>query len=81
MSLAAQLDLTAYRMRPTPDLYTALINAGNTALSTPLAGHTNAVYAVAFSPDGHTLATGSATRRCGCGTSPTRPTPPRWANP
>ncbi|MGH3833948.1 MAG: hypothetical protein ACRDRS_26495, partial [Pseudonocardiaceae bacterium] len=29
------------------------------ALGTPLTGHTNTVAAVAFSPDGHTLATGS----------------------
>ena len=28
-------------------------------MSTPLTGHTNDVFAVAFSPDGHTLATGS----------------------
>ncbi len=55
VSLAAQLDLTAYRMRPTSDLYTALVTLGNAALSTPLAG----VEAVVFSPDGHTLASGS----------------------
>ncbi len=60
ISLAAQLDLTAYRMRPTPDLYTALVTAGNAALSTPLAGHTNLVYSVVFSPDGRTLASASA---------------------
>ena len=36
VSLAAQLDLTAYRMQPkNPDLYTALITAGNAVLSTP----------------------------------------------
>ncbi|MGH4001332.1 MAG: hypothetical protein ACRDTJ_28175, partial [Pseudonocardiaceae bacterium] len=35
VSLAAQLSLTAYRMRPTPDLHTALVTLGNTALSTP----------------------------------------------
>ena len=61
-SLAAQLDLTAYRTRPTPDLYTALITLGNAVLSTPLVGHTDGVKAVAFSPNGHILATGSADR-------------------
>ena len=59
MSLAAQLDLTAYRMRPTPDLYTALLTDANAALSTPLTGHTNTIRSVAFSPDGRTLASGS----------------------
>jgi hypothetical protein len=60
VSLAAQLYLTAHRMRPEiPDLYTALVTMGNAALSTPLPGHTDRVMAVAFSPDGHTLATGS----------------------
>ncbi len=59
MSLAAQLDLTAYRMQPTPDLRTSLVTMGNGALSTPLTGHTTTVNAVAFSPDGHTLVTGS----------------------
>ena len=37
----------------------------------PLTGHTDAVTSVAFSPDGHRLASASTTRRCGCGT----PTP------
>ncbi|MBW0010347.1 MAG: WD40 repeat domain-containing protein [Pseudonocardiales bacterium] len=59
VSLAAQLDLTAYRMRPTPNLYTILVTAGNTTLSTTLTGHTNMVQTVAFSPDGHTLVSGS----------------------
>jgi Novel STAND NTPase 1/WD domain, G-beta repeat len=58
-SLAAQLNLTGYRMRSTPDLRTELITAGNASLSTPLIGHTNFVNAVAFSPDGRTLASGS----------------------
>jgi hypothetical protein len=57
VSLAAQLDLTAYLLRPdTPDLYTALITTGNAALSTPLASHPNPIHDVVFSLDGHTLA-------------------------
>ncbi len=60
VSLAAQLDLTAYRMRPeTLDLYTALITTENTPLSTPLIDPTRRFYSVAFSPDGRTLASGS----------------------
>jgi len=77
VSLAAQLDLIAYRMRPTLDLYTALVTLGNGALSTPLAGHTSYVDAVAFSPDGHTLVTGSAdqTVRLWNVADPAHPTP------
>jgi WD40 repeat protein len=77
VSLAAQLDLIAYRMRPTPDLYTALVTTGNVPLSTPLAGHTDNVWAVAFSPDGHTLASGSRdqTVRLWNVTDPAHPTP------
>ena len=77
VSLAAQLDLTAYRMRPTPDLYTAMVTMGNAALSIPLASHIKAVKAVAFSPDGHTLATGSndQTVQLWKVTDPAHPTP------
>ena len=61
VSLAAQLNLTAYRMRPeTPDLYTDLIITQNAPLSIPLTGHTSSVESVAFSPDGRTLASASA---------------------
>ncbi|MGH3887531.1 MAG: NACHT and WD repeat domain-containing protein, partial [Pseudonocardiaceae bacterium] len=77
VSLAAQLDLTAYRMRPTQGLYTALVTDANAALSTPLTDHTDSVHGVAFSPDGHTLATTSAdlTVRLWNVTDPVHPTP------
>jgi hypothetical protein len=77
VSLAAQLDLTGYRRRPTPDLYTTLITTSTTVLSTPLTGHTNAVNSVVFSPDGHTLASGSddQTVRLWNVTDPAHPTP------
>lgn len=45
-SLAAQLWLTAYRMQPSPELYTALLSTENTPLSRPLLGHTDKVRAV-----------------------------------
>ncbi|MGH3829172.1 MAG: NACHT and WD repeat domain-containing protein [Pseudonocardiaceae bacterium] len=76
VSLAAQLDLTAYRMRPkTRDLYTALITDANATLSTPLTGHTDNVHAVVFSPDGHVLATGSRTVQLWNVGDPTHSTP------
>jgi WD40 repeat protein len=62
VSIAAQLDVTAYRMRPDPDTYADLINAENTTLSTPITGHTDAVRSVVFSPDGRTLASAGADR-------------------
>ncbi|CAM3396469.1 PD40 domain-containing protein [Kibdelosporangium persicum] len=59
-SLAAQLDVVAHRMRPSDmDTATRLIADANVPLSTTITGHTKAVDALAFSPDGRTLAVGS----------------------
>ena len=54
--LAAQLNLAAYRLRPNPELASRLLDAENTPLSSPLTAGTRGVGSVAFSPDGHTMA-------------------------
>ena len=59
-SLAAQLTLAAYRLQPTQDLASRLLNTENTPLSSPSAVGAGNVNSVAFSPGGHMLATGSA---------------------
>jgi WD40 repeat protein len=67
-TLAAQLDLIAYRMAqnrpqlsPRPEqLSTRLLDTQSSPLSQPLPGNTDTVLSVAFAPDGRTLATGSA---------------------
>ena len=59
-SLAAQLTLAAYRIQPTQDLASRLLNTENTPLSSPLAAGAADVNSVAFSPGGHMLASGSA---------------------
>ncbi|MDX6348560.1 MAG: hypothetical protein QOF84_3350 [Streptomyces sp.] len=60
LSLEALLDVAAYRMRPTPYLYTKLVETEGEALSSVLRGHALAVNAVAWSPDGTVVASASA---------------------
>jgi hypothetical protein len=59
ISLAAQLNLAAYRMQPTQDVVTRLLNTENTPLSFPptIGSSDKGVIAVAFSPGDRTLAT------------------------
>lgn len=60
ISLAAQLDILAYRTSPTDAARTRLINDEQAALSKPLTGHTEGVETVSFGQAGEVLATGSA---------------------
>ncbi|MGH3828711.1 MAG: AAA family ATPase, partial [Pseudonocardiaceae bacterium] len=58
-ALAAQLALAAYRLTPTTEARGSLLSISATPYATRLTGHTSTVFSVAFSPDGHTLATAS----------------------
>jgi hypothetical protein len=58
-ALAAQLGLAAYQLVPTTEARSSLFDTFATPYATQLTGHTSSVYSAAFSPDGHTLATGS----------------------
>ena len=55
---AAQINLAAYHMRPGQNLASLLLSTENTPLSSALAAGTKSVSSVAFTPDGHTLASG-----------------------
>jgi WD40 repeat protein/DNA-binding XRE family transcriptional regulator len=57
-TLAAQLTLAAYRIQPTQDLVSRLLNTENTPLSSPLGAGAESIYQVAFSAAGQTLASG-----------------------
>jgi WD40 repeat protein/transcriptional regulator with XRE-family HTH domain len=58
--LAAQLNLAAYRIQPSRELASRLLNTENTPLPASVAAGAGIVYSVAFSPDGHTLASGDS---------------------
>ena len=57
-TLAAQLTLAAYRIQPTQDLVSRLLNTENTPLSSSLGAGAESVNQVAFSAAGQTLASG-----------------------
>ena len=88
--LAAQLTLAAYRIQPTQDLASRLLNTENTPLPASLAAGAGFVNSVAFSPDGHTLASGDSDgtirlwdRRRSRAPPPARPAPaqrPRYGS-
>jgi WD40 repeat protein len=59
-SLAAQLLLAAYRIGPTQDLASRLLDTENTPLSSSFAVGAKRVTAVAFGSDGYTLASGNS---------------------
>ncbi|MFI1852059.1 WD40 repeat domain-containing protein [Streptomyces sp. NPDC020480] len=76
VSAAAQLTLAVHRTHPSGGTYSRLVAYGNTPLSTPVTAHRAGVCALAVSPDGRTLATGSNdyTVRLWDISDPTRPT-------
>ncbi|MGC9497717.1 WD40 repeat domain-containing protein [Streptomyces sp. WG7] len=57
-ALTARLDVAALGMRSTPELRTRLTTDAGRVLSTRLPGHEGVGSAVAFAPDGETLASG-----------------------
>ncbi|MPY49673.1 nSTAND1 domain-containing NTPase [Streptomyces acidicola] len=73
-ALAAQLDLIAYRMRPTAGLSTRLMQGAGAVHATPLPQRFDTVYSVTFGPKGR-LATGTGTLRIWDVSDPGRPAP------
>jgi WD40 repeat protein len=61
-SLAAQLDVAANQINPTPDSKTRLLGTTTTPLASRLTGPTHVVYSVAFSPNGKIVAAGSGNK-------------------
>jgi WD40 repeat protein len=59
-SLAAELNVLAYRMKPSTATYTRLISAANTPLSSVLPVSPGTPDSVAFSPNGRILAAGTS---------------------
>ncbi len=58
-ALASQLSLAAYQLAPTMEARSSLHSTVANPYATRLTDHSSDVYEVAFSPDGHTLATSS----------------------
>src|SRR5262249_31561799 len=58
-ALAAQLSLAAYRLAHTTEARGSLLSTSANPSATLLIGHTSSIKGVAFSRDGHTLATSS----------------------
>jgi len=73
-ALAMELRLAAYRLAPVPEARASLLNMFTTPYAALLTGHVGAVNALAFSPDGRTLAVGDdRTLRLWDSADPTRP--------
>jgi len=79
--LAAQLTLAAYRIQPTRDLASRLLNTENTPLSSPLATGAGAFTRWRSATTGTRWPAATATARSCCGTSSIARTPARLASP